>query len=93
MPREGDQYLVVLSLHVYSIERLTEVAPGLTSVLERLSTEPIEPAFHSVPRDIIAYLVRSKLNAHQILAAVESPQQGLTGFSEITQPRFFVKRR
>lgn len=73
MDSETRRYLVLLQLGNASPDRLKTVVPGLKSVLERLSTEPIEQAFRSATADIFGYFIRSKRNATQISATIESP--------------------
>lgn len=66
-------FLVVFEIHGATPQRLAEVVPDLQSLLSRLSTSPIELAFHSVNRDVFAYCIGSALNAAQVRAAIESP--------------------
>jgi hypothetical protein len=78
MAKEGRQYIVVVSFYDYSNDRLADAGRRLIEALESVSTEKIEMAFRSVAYDIIAYFVRSRISAHQIRAAIESPHRGRT---------------
>lgn len=67
------KFLVIVSVNPATVERLKGIVPGLKSELERLSDAGIEEAFRSVTADIFGYVIRSKLKAGQIRAAIESP--------------------
>ena len=75
MPNEGTRYLVVLQLGNAQPERLAEVVQGTQSVLEQISTEPVELAFRSATADIFGYLLRTKFHAGQINGRLESPSK------------------
>ncbi len=73
MADEPRQYLVIVQLGSTEPDRLAEVVPWIKSTLERLSEAPLEIAFRAVSADIFGHLVRSKLAAKQIEAAILRP--------------------
>jgi hypothetical protein len=72
---KGKQFLVMLSISPATPDRLISLVPALKSFLGRISIEPIEQLFRSVGADHFGFLIRSRLVAGQILAAIESPQK------------------
>ena len=73
--KEGKQFLVLLSINPCTPARLLQLVPALKSLLEEVSTQPIEQLFRSMGGDHFGYLIRSKMAARQILAAIETPQK------------------
>jgi hypothetical protein len=73
--REGNRYLVILTLGDASRERLAILVPSLTGILKNISTEPIEQAFRAANADVFGYFLRSKLPARQLIAQIQSPSR------------------
>lgn len=67
------RFLVIVRVANPSPANLAVLVPELQAALGRMSSAPIEQAFRSVGADIFGYFMLSKLNAHQILARIESP--------------------
>ena len=75
--------LVVVQLGNTAVERLQRVAPALIAALDKLSVMKPEPAFHSAPRDIVAYVIRTKLSARRILTFLETPMTAKEQYEDI----------
>jgi len=73
--KQGKQYLILLSVSPATPNRLVSFVPALKDFLERISTEPIEQMFRSIGADHFGYLIRWRLVAPQILAALQAPQK------------------
>jgi hypothetical protein len=73
--KEGTQFLVVLDVTPCHQERIAVMVPQLRKLLDNISIAPVEPFFRSQSLDLFGFFIRSKLNANQILSAVESPQR------------------
>lgn len=72
---EARYFAVILELSDTRPARLATLVPLLKAQLDKLSTEaPTEQIFRSVNADIFGYAIKSKLNAAQIRAAIESPK-------------------
>lgn len=72
-PSDTRRYLVLVQMGESSPQRLQMVVPRLQETLQRISTAGTEQLFRSITADYFGYLIRSKMNAHQIAAAIESP--------------------
>jgi hypothetical protein len=73
--KEGKQFLVLVSVSPCTPARLETFIPGLKGLLEKISVAPIEQFFRAMSADHFGYLIRSKLVAQAILAAIETPQK------------------
>jgi hypothetical protein len=70
----GTRFLVIVMLGNTSVERLRTFVPALQRVLNATSTEaPTQEAFRSATADVFGYFIRSKLNASQVRARIDSP--------------------
>ncbi len=86
MAEESRRYLVIVSLSNTTPLRLQNLVPQLQDLLRGLSTEPIEQVFRSVNADVFGYLLRSKLVAGQVRAAIETPQRDSSTTAPIVEP-------
>lgn len=71
---DGIRYLVLFKLGRSEAAYLAQVLPPLQAALQRLATGPVELAVRSTDAETFAYFVRSRLNPHQIRAALEAPR-------------------
>ncbi len=72
-------YLVVLKLGTYDIERLRETVPSLEAQLSKISTKKPQLALRSTNADLCAYLIRTAKQSKQIRAEIESPGNWMKG--------------
>ena len=71
---DARQYAVIVQLgRNTSPQRLAEMIPRLRDQLSALSEGPPEQLLRSVTADLFGWLIRSKMTAPQIHAAIESP--------------------
>jgi hypothetical protein len=76
MLRDPHRLLVVIRFENYSVGRLGKLTPSLSDTLSRLSTSKPQVAFHSRSRDLIGYLIETRLTPSRVLAAIQSPRTG-----------------
>jgi hypothetical protein len=72
MPDKTRQLLVVFRFKDYSVARLANLVPALANVLAEMSAVKPELAFNSHARDLIGYVIVSKLSPDRVRAAIES---------------------
>lgn len=87
---EVRRFLIVMDLENSTASRLQETVPRFLKLLEEISVEaPVQQAFHSTARDIFGYVIRSKMNAAQIHASIETPQRKSHFVSGFVEPFLF----
>jgi hypothetical protein len=72
MPDKARQLLVVLRFEDYGVARLANLVPQLANVLAEMSAVKPEIAFHSHARDLVGYVIVSRLSPARVRAAIES---------------------
>jgi hypothetical protein len=72
MADKGRRLLVVLRFEDYGVARLANLVPQLANVLAEMSAVKPEIAFHSHARDLIGYVIVSRLSPARVRAAIES---------------------
>jgi hypothetical protein len=72
MPDKAHQLLVVFRFKDYSVARLANLVPALANVMAEMSAVKPELAFNSHARDLIGYVIVSKLSPERVRAAIES---------------------
>jgi hypothetical protein len=76
MLSDPHRLLVVIRFENYSVGRLGKLTPFLSDTLSRLSTSKPQVAFHSRSRDVIGYLIETRLPPSRVLSAIQSPGRG-----------------